>query len=1355
MLEGATAHPRWLTLTFDERLHGNSVPAGSAFTVMVNGSAVSLASVEPAVVSGDTVTLVLANPVSSTDVVTVGYTKPYIKPLRGLDGAVKSFSNQSVTNRVGAEPSVSQVAITSTPADGEAYAPGETVRVALTFTEAVNVARTPRLKIKLAPSYGEKWVNYTSGSGTTSLEFAYTVAEPDRSTRGVAVLRDALDLNGGTIRSVGTATDAHLWYGGLDHDPAHLVDWHGSAPGVPWVTGVAVTSDPGDDDTYVIGDAIQVTAAFSEAVTVDTTSGAPRLKIKMAPGWGGFWADYASGSGTAKLTFAYTVAEPNTSPDGIAVLANTLELNGGAVQSASMSAAADLRHEGLDHDPDHMVDWRIPPQPVGSPWVTGLALSSDAGDNDTYGIGEAIRVKLTFNEAVDVTGAPRLKIKLDPDYGEKWANYESGSGATELTFAYTVSEPNTSPRGIAVLAQTLGLNGGAIRSAGTSVAAYLAHAGLAHDPNHKVNWQLPPLPPGSRWGSQGDDTLTGNAGNNHLYGRGGNDTLYGLAGNDTLYGHEGDDTLNGDDGDDTLDGGDGADALDGGDGSDTADYSGSNAGVIVSLATGAGAGGHAQGDTLTNIENVIGSDHADILAGDASANSLQGGPSNDVVVYSGSIAGVTVNLATGAGSGGHAQGDTLTGIEGAVGSNHADTITGNASNNFLWGGPGNDTLQGENGHDDLYGGDGDDTLYGGRGADTLFGSPGADTLFGGPGSDGFAFPLNKPLGTNTIEDFTVGSDHIKLCYNREVGSPGYIHGAVGSDYVFTITRDDQVVDMITVKGVTNFRNLRLVHYTSSTHEECMSEFVFQLLKYPTQLARDPQVTAVAVSSDPGDDDTYGLGDTIQVTVTFSQTVDVDTTSGTPRLKLKLDPDHVEKWANYESGSGTAELTFAYTVMEQDVATQGMAVLAQSLELNGGAIRTVVIQTDAQLQHKGLDHDPNHKVDWRVPKPGAATVTALAVSSDAEDDDTYGISDIIRVTLNFSEAVTVTGTPRLKIKMDPNWGEFWANYESGSGTTELTFAYTVAEPNTSPQGIAVLANTLDHGDGAIRSAEDQGVADLRHDGLAHDPEHKVDWQLPPSGAPSVGSLAVTSDPGDNGTYGLLDVIGVTLTFNEAVEVDTTGGTPRLKIKMGPDDGERWADYESGSGNTELTFTYHVWSVDTSPQGIAVLEHTLELNDGDIRSAADQGVVDLRHAGLAHDPSHKVEWRIPPASVPSVRSVAITSNPDDGDTYGLDDTIKVTLTFNRKMAVTGAPRLKIMLDPDHGEKWANYESGSGTAKLTFAYTVVEPDTSRQGIAVLEDALSLNGGSIQTITWKTNALLWYGGLDHDPNHKVDWQR
>ena len=417
----ATAHPRWLTLTFDETLDRNSVPAAEAFTVTVNGSAVSPADATPVAVSGDTVTLVLAAAVSASDVVTVSYAKPSGSPLQGPDGEAKSFSGRSVTNLVGAEPSVSQVEIASTPADGETYAHGETIQVSLTFTETVTVTGAPRLKIRMAPNYGEEWADYSGGSGTTTLVFDYTVAEPDRSTRGVAVLRDTLDLNGGTIRSTATQKDTHRWYSGLDYDQEHMVDWRRSAPGVPWVTGVAISSDPGADDTYALGDTIQVTATFSEAVNVDTTGGAPRLKIRMAPHLYWFdtddaerWANYASGSGTAELTFTYTVLEVNRSTQGVAVLRNTLELNGGTIRStATTPVNAHLRYEGLRHDENHRVD-AVAPALVGVT-VNGNKVSVAYGeelDGDSVPPASAFTVKRTpqgnSEETVSLDGAPTI-----------------------------------------------------------------------------------------------------------------------------------------------------------------------------------------------------------------------------------------------------------------------------------------------------------------------------------------------------------------------------------------------------------------------------------------------------------------------------------------------------------------------------------------------------------------------------------------------------------------------------------------------------------------------------------------------------------------------------------------------------------------------------------------------------------------------------------------------------------------------------------------------------------------------------------------------------------------------------------
>ena len=155
---------------------------------------------------------------------------------------------------------------------------------------------------------------------------------------------------------------------------------------------------------------------------------------------------------------------------------------------------------------------------------------------------------------------------------------------------------------------------------------------------------------------------------------------------------------------------------------------------------------------------------------------------------------------------------------------------------------------------------------------------------------------------------------------------------------------------------------------------------------------------------------------------------------------------------------------------------------------------------------GLGHDPEHKVDWRQSPATTPTVSGVAVTSEAGDDDTYLLGDTIRITLTFSEAVNVTGSPRLKIDMDPaDWGEKLAGYASGGGTTRLTFAHEVVEPNYSSQGIAVLENSLELNGGSIQSAASDTDADLSHVGLAHDPSHKVDWQrTQPNRAPVVNT-----------------------------------------------------------------------------------------------------------------------------------------------------------------------------------------------------------------------------------------------------------
>lgn len=96
----------------------------------------------------------------------------------------------------------------------------------------------------------------------------------------------------------------------------------------------------------------------------------------------------------------------------------------------------------------------------------------------------------------------------------------------------------------------------------------------------------------------------------------------------TLGGSE---TVFGMDGNDVIGGGNGADILAGGRGIDTLDYSQSHAGIVISLISGQGEGGTAEGDRVSGFENVIGSAHSDRITGSALRNDLTGGEGRDVL----------------------------------------------------------------------------------------------------------------------------------------------------------------------------------------------------------------------------------------------------------------------------------------------------------------------------------------------------------------------------------------------------------------------------------------------------------------------------------------------------------------------------------------------------------------------------------------------------------------------------------------------------------------------------------------------------------------------------------------------------
>jgi len=283
-------------------------------------------------------------------------------------------------------------------------------------------------------------------------------------------------------------------------------------------------------------------------------------------------------------------------------------------------------------------------------------------------------------------------------------------------------------------------------------------------------------------GFDGADTIHGGNDNDSVDGGNGDDIVFGDAGADNLFGNNGDDQIDGGDGNDYLEGGAGADILAGGAGIDAVAYTSSAAAVTVNLATGTASGGDAQGDTLSGIEQLLGSAFADKLTGDAGANALWGQDGDDLLIggaggdalkggngidtasYVGSAAGVTINLATGAVSGGDAQGDTFSSIEQVFGSDQGDQLTGDAGANTLWGGAGDDIITGGAGADMLKGGAGNDSFVYASTADSTVAAAGRDTIAdfaasdridlsaidangAGPGSTAFTFGTGAFTGT--------------------------------------------------------------------------------------------------------------------------------------------------------------------------------------------------------------------------------------------------------------------------------------------------------------------------------------------------------------------------------------------------------------------------------------------------------------------------------------------------------------------------------------------------------------------------------------------------------------------------------
>ncbi|MEQ8936940.1 MAG: calcium-binding protein, partial [Amphiplicatus sp.] len=262
---------------------------------------------------------------------------------------------------------------------------------------------------------------------------------------------------------------------------------------------------------------------------------------------------------------------------------------------------------------------------------------------------------------------------------------------------------------------------------------------------------------------------------------------------------------------------------------DTASYADATSAVTVKLWNGTGTNNLAAGDVLSNIENLVGSPHNDLLIGwdgvanrleggngadylnglsgddtligGGGADNLDGGAGADTASYEDATGRVTVKLWNGTGADNVAAGDVLSNIENLIGSSYNDLLIGSEGvANRLEGGNGADYLNGLSGDDVLFGGAGVDTLDGGAGADVLDGGDGIDTASYAAAQSGVTVKLWNGTGTNNIAagdglsniENLVGSLHNDLLIGAE-GVANRLEGGNGNDFLAGLTGDDTFV----------------------------------------------------------------------------------------------------------------------------------------------------------------------------------------------------------------------------------------------------------------------------------------------------------------------------------------------------------------------------------------------------------------------------------------------------------------------------------------------------------------------------------------------------------------------------------
>ncbi len=477
------------------------------------------------------------------------------------------------------------------------------------------------------------------------------------------------------------------------------------------------------------------------------------------------------------------------------------------------------------------------------------------------------------------------------------------------------------------------------------------------------------------------------------------------------------------------------------------------------------------------------------------------------------------------------------------------------------------------------------------------------------------------------------------------------------------------------------------NYYTSIRATDLAGFVSTVATSAAWQVDNPYITNIS----PPSDGTYSQNGNLDFVVTFSKNVVV---TNSPRIAITLDSGLV--YADYLSGSGTNSITFRYTVSSGHSDSNGI-VLSSSIDLNStGSIVDSLSSSEAILSFT-----PPSTTGILVDGVGP-TITGISPPSNS----TYGASENLDFTVNFTEAVTVVNNPRVIISL--NSGTVYADYLSGSGSSSLIFRYTVNTNDEDNDGLT-LTSPLDlNSSGTIKDSSGNN-ADLTFT------PPTTSGVLVDALAPTILSITAPSD----GTYTSGQNLDFVVNFSESI---TVTNTPRLQVEL--DSGTVYANYLSGNGTSSLTFRY-----------------TIQLGDSDVNGISLASPIDLNTTGvLADSATNSADLTFSPPSMssvlvggvgPNITSITIPTN----GTYTENENLDFIINWNKVVTITGTPRIAITLDS--GTVYADYFSGSGSATTVFRYSVAANDEDSSGIA-LTSPLDLNATGTIKDSSNNNASL-----------------